>query len=100
MRIDEKTINRIITLCKKYQVSTLSAFGSVTRTDFNSESDIDFVVDFKENDPFAYTNLYFQFKEKLEKLLMRPIDLVEDRAINNKYFRKELDETKTLIYGE
>jgi hypothetical protein len=100
MKIDEKNINRIIKLCEKYNVKTLSAFGSVTREDFNDDSDIDFVVDFNETDPFKYTDLYFQLKEKLQKLLKRQVDLIEYRAIKNKYFQKELEETKKLIYGQ
>lgn len=100
MKIDEKNINRIKKLCKKYKVRTFSAFGSVTREDFSSDSDIDFVVDFDENDPFIYTDLYFQLKEKLEKLLKRQIDLIEERGIKNQYFKKVLDNTKILIYGQ
>ncbi|WP_335966331.1 nucleotidyltransferase domain-containing protein [Galbibacter sp. PAP.153] len=100
MKISKKNIESIKKLCKEYRVKTFFAFGSVTREDFNEDSDIDFVVDFEENDPFKYTDLYFQLKEKLEELLKRQIDLVEDRAIQNKFFRKELDETKTLIYGQ
>lgn len=100
MKIDNENINRIKKLCKQYKVKTLSAFGSVTREDFRSDSDIDFVVDFEENDPFKYTDLYFQLKEKLEKLLKRPVDLIEERGVKNRYFRKELDATKILIYGQ
>ena len=100
MKIDEKNIGIIKKLCEEYKVRTFSAFGSVTRDDFGNDSDIDFVVDFNENDPFKYTDLYFQLKEKLENLLKRQIDLIEERAIKNKYFKKELDETKILIYGQ
>jgi hypothetical protein len=99
MKIDDKNINLIKKLCKKYKVRSFSAFGSVLRDDFNENSDIDFAVDFNENDPFKYTDLYFQFKEKLEELLKRQIDLIEERGIKNQYFRKELDKTKVLIYG-
>lgn len=100
MNINDKNINHIKKLCEQYKVRTFSAFGSVTRDDFSDESDMDFVVDFDENDPFEYTNLYFQLKDKLEKLLKRQIDLIEYRAIKNNYFRKELEETKVLIYGQ
>tara|TARA_R110002049_G_scaffold307520_1_gene508236 strand:- start:47027 stop:47329 length:303 start_codon:yes stop_codon:yes gene_type:complete len=100
MKINDKNIDRIKKLCKKYRVRTFSAFGSVTREDFNEESDIDFVVDFDENDPFVYTDLYFQLKENLEKLLKRQIDLIEERGIKNQFFKKELNETKVLIYGQ
>lgn len=100
MHIDDKNINRIKTLCKEHKVKTLSAFGSVIRNDFKSDSDIDLIVDFNENDPFAYSDLYFQLKEKLEALLKRQIDLIEERGIRNRFFKKELDETKIVIYGQ
>jgi predicted nucleotidyltransferase len=100
MKINDKNINLIRKLCEKYRVRTFSAFGSVTREDFNENSDIDFIVDFNENDPFEYTDLYFQLKENLEKLLNRQIDLIEERGIKNPFFKKELDETKVLIYGQ
>jgi len=100
MKISDRNITLIKKLCEQYNVRSFSAFGSVTREDFNNNSDIDFVVDFNENDPFKYTDLYFQLKEKLEKLLKRHIDLIEERAIKNQFFRKELNETKVLIYGQ
>jgi uncharacterized protein len=100
MKLSDKNISLIRKLCEKYKVKTFSAFGSVTRDDFHIESDIDFIVDFNENDPFKYTDLYFNLKENLEDLLKRQVDLVEERAINNQFFKKELNETKVLIYGQ
>jgi hypothetical protein len=38
------------------------------------------------------------FKEELEKLLKRPIDLVENQAIRNPIFRRIVDREKQLIY--
>jgi len=96
----KKILNRIKELCKQNKVKTFSAFGSVTRDDFKNDSDIDFIVDFEETDPFKYTDLYFQLKEQLEQLLKRQIDLIEERGIKNKFFRKELGSTKILIYGQ
>ena len=92
-------IKHIQELCKASKVKTLFAFGSVTRGDFHAASDIDLVVDFDENDHFTYTDLYFDLKNKLELLFNRPIDLLKERAIRNRLFRKQLDETKVLIYG-
>src|SRR5690606_26046243 len=100
MNIKDKDLNLIKKLCEKYRVRTFAAFGSVNRDDFNEDSDIDFVVDFDENDPFKYTDLYFALKENLELLLKRQIDLIEERGIKNRFFKKELDETKVLIYGQ
>lgn len=100
MNITRLHVDQMQEFCKQYRVRSLAAFGSVLRDDFNSQSDIDFLVDFEENDPFVYANLYFQFKKKLEALFNRRIDLVEKRAIKNSYFKKELEETKKVIYGQ
>lgn len=99
MHITEHNIKEIQQLCSESKVKSLYAFGSVTRADFNESSDIDLVVDFIERDPFIYTDLYFQLKEKFEELFHRQIDLIEERAIKNRFFRQHLDKTKVLIYG-
>lgn len=100
MEISDKNIYRIKKLCRQYKVKTFFAFGSVTRDDLRSDSDIDFVFDFEETDPFKYTDLYFQLKESLEHLLHRHVDLLEEKGIKNQFFRKELDRTKIMIYGQ
>ena len=87
-------------LCEANRVKHLYAFGSVTRDDFDKDSDIDLIVDFDETDPYLYTDLYFNLKFELEELLQRKIDLLEDRAIQNQTFRQELDSSKVLIYEQ
>lgn len=99
MKISEKNLERIKQLCKEYRVKSFSVFGSVVSDNFSNESDIDFLVDFDEKDPLKYTDLYFQLKDKLEQVLKRQIDLIEDRGIKNSFFRKEIDASKVVIYG-
>ncbi|MCC5920394.1 MAG: nucleotidyltransferase domain-containing protein [Cyclobacteriaceae bacterium] len=99
MKISDKEMSKIKQLCKKYRVKNIYVFGSVLTDEFSSSSDIDFVVDFDENDPIKYTDLYFQLKEELEQVLMRKIDLIEERGIKNSFFRKEIDDSKVMIYG-
>ncbi len=60
---------------------------------------MDFVVDIDEKDPFKYTDIYFNLKSKLEEILQHQVDLLEERAIKNKFFRQELERTKVKIYG-
>jgi predicted nucleotidyltransferase len=57
------------------------------------------VVDIDEKDPFKYTDIYFNLKSKLEEILQHQVDLLEERAIKNIFFRKELELTKVKIYG-
>ncbi len=99
MKIEESKIEQIKELCEENEVKSLYAFGSVTRDDFNELSDIDLVVDFEEKDPFRYTDIYFNLKSKLETLLKRQIDLLEERAIKNPIFRKHLEDNKVKIYN-
>lgn len=86
-------------LCKKYSVSSLYAFGSVNTPAFNVSSDIDLVVDISSKDPFEYSDNYFDLKSELEKLFKRPVDLLEDKSIRNPYLRKNIDQSKVLVYG-
>jgi len=99
MKIEEFKLKQIQELCKTNKVKTLFAFGSVLRADFNENSDVDLVVDIDEKDPFEYTDIYFNLKSKLEDILKLQVDLLEERAIKNKFFRRELENTKVMIYG-
>ncbi|NLK53426.1 MAG: nucleotidyltransferase, partial [Bacteroidales bacterium] len=45
-----------------------------------------------------YFDNYMDFKEKLEILLDRQVDLVENQAIRNPIFRRVIDRDKRLIY--
>ena len=74
MKLIENNIQKIIDLCKKHKVHKLFVFGSVLTSRFNDNSDVDLVVDFK-------------------------VDLLEEQTIKNPYLKKNVDATKTLIYG-
>jgi predicted nucleotidyltransferase len=98
MNIIERNIDQIIKLCKLHKVRDLYLFGSILTDTFNDESDIDFLVEFSIVDIQEYFNNYMDFKEKLEALLKRPVDLVENQAVRNPIFRKVLDREKKLVY--
>ncbi len=98
MNIIERNIGQINKLCKHHKVRELYLFGSVLTDKFNDESDIDFLVEFSLVDIQEYFNNYMDFKEKLEALLKRPIDLVENQAVRNPIFRRVLDREKKLVY--
>ena len=89
----------IAKLCRKHGVRQLYAFGSVLTPRFNKDSDVDFLVDFKKEEIEDYFTNYFDLKYALETLLGREVDLVEDNAIKNPVFRRNVDRTKSMIYG-
>ncbi|MEJ5311800.1 MAG: nucleotidyltransferase domain-containing protein [Anaerolineae bacterium] len=87
-------------LCRKYGVKRLELFGSAAQGRFDPQhSDVDFVVDFAEEHPLGAFEQYFGFKEALEQLLERSVDLVEEKAIRNPYFRQAIAQDRTMIYG-
>jgi predicted nucleotidyltransferase len=91
--------SEIDNLCKLHQVQTLYAFGSVLTKNFNPKSDIDLLVDFKPIDVLDYVDNYYDLKFKLQELLNYPIDLLEEKAIKNPYFKEALAAQKQLLYG-
>lgn len=93
-------IDQIKRLCELNKVRSLFAFGSVTTEKFNADSDIDLVVDIDENDPISYSDKYFNLKFQLEEILKRQIDLLEQKAIRNRYLKSEIERTKVQIYGK
>ena len=98
MNLVEKNIDTLIDLCKQHRVKELYIFGSILTPRFSDSSDIDFLVQFDTIDIMDYFDNYMDFKEKLETLLGRPIDLLENQAIRNPIFRQVLDRDKRLVY--
>lgn len=98
MNLVEQHIDTINSLCAKHKVSELYVFGSVLTDTFNTESDIDLLVEFDGVDLLEYADNYFNLKEELESILHREIDLVENKAVRKPIFRKVLDREKKLLY--
>lgn len=96
----QKYTAAIIKLCETHKVKSLYAFGSVLTDSFNKESDIDLIVDFSNMEVEDYADNYFDFKFSLEDILKRPVDLLEEKAIKNPYFRKSVNQQRQLVYGQ
>jgi uncharacterized protein len=90
----------MIKLCKTHKVKSLYAFGSVLTDKFNENSDIDLIVNFTDMVLEDYADNYFDFKFSLQDLVKRPIDLLEEKAIKNPFFKESVDKQKQLIYEQ
>jgi uncharacterized protein len=95
----DKHIDDINKLCTTYKVKQLYAFGSVLTNKFNTDSDIDLIVDFEPIDLIQYADNYYDLKFSLEDVLQKPVDLLEEKAIKNPYFREVVNKQRQLIYG-
>jgi len=92
--IDDKK-QKLNQICIDLNVKKLYLFGSILTNEFKDDNDIDMLIQFSVMD----LNNYLDFKEKMELLFNRPVDLVENQAIKNPVFRKVVDKEKQLIYG-
>jgi len=96
----EAYVKEIELLCKTHKVKSLYAFGSVLTDSFNEQSDVDLVVDFANVELENYADNYYDFKFSLEDIIQKPIDLLEEKAIKNPYFRESINQQRQLIYGQ
>ena len=90
--------NQITELCDSHKVKELYLFGSILTDRFNDSSDIDMLIQFQQIELLDYFDNYMDLKEKLEKMLNRSVDLLENQAIRNPIFRQILDRDKQLFY--
>jgi hypothetical protein len=87
-------------LCREFHVLRLELFGSALRGAFDSErSDLDFLVEFEPLEPAECATAFFGFKDALERLFARQVDLVVASAIRNPYFRRSVEQSKALLYA-
>jgi predicted nucleotidyltransferase len=93
----------IAALCRRYGVRQLAVFGSAARgSDFDpATSDADFLVTFTAEANYDLAG-FADFKDALEALLGRPVDLVDRGAVeeSRNYIRRRriLSEAEP-VYG-
>ncbi len=80
-----------VALFRKYHLTELGVFGSITRGDNNADSDIDIVIDYEGTMGLEFVDL----ADELESILRHKVDLVSKKAIRPKL----LERIKTeLVY--
>ncbi len=77
----------------------LELFGSAAGPDFKPESsDYNFLVELDTEAPGSRARRWTGLADELEKLLGRPVDLVNPRYIRNPYFLQAVNANRTVIY--
>jgi len=84
-------------ICRELRLQRLDLIGSATRDDFSDNSDIDVLITF-EGDENLFDR-YFSLKEKLEEIFKRKVDVIEERAVKNPFFRKTVNRDRIKVYG-
>ncbi|MEX1347784.1 MAG: nucleotidyltransferase family protein [Desulfobacterales bacterium] len=81
--------HKIAEFCKKNHIAKLSLYGSVLRDDFQTNSDIDILVEFEPGKAPGLINYSRMERELSEILGNRKVDLRTPQELS-KYFRGEV----------
>lgn len=89
--------DKITQFCQKNHIANMSLFGSVLTDQFNSKSDVDFLVEFQsEHIPTLFDIVTME--EELSDIIGRHADLRTPNGIS-RYFRDDVIATAQRIYG-
>jgi predicted nucleotidyltransferase len=79
----------LASFCDRWKVTELAAFGSVLRTDFGPDSDVDLLVSFAPDVRWSLFDLV-SMQDELQAILGREVDLVEREAVerSENYIRR------------
>jgi predicted nucleotidyltransferase len=88
---------KISDFCRRFQVNRLALFGSVLRSDFNPESDIDVLVTFT---PGAQVGMLMlsRMQRELSIILGQSTDLIPQRGLKP-LIRDEVIANSQVIYA-
>jgi predicted nucleotidyltransferase len=96
----EERRQSLVALCRRYRVARLDVLGSATSGAFEpATSDLDFLVTFAPMPPAEHADAYFGLLQDLEALFGRAVDLIEEAAIKNPYFRRSVDASRVSLYS-
>lgn len=88
----------IAEICRRHGVRRLEVFGSILRDDFDpARSDVDVMAEFDPSAAADFGN-YLDFKEALERMFGRPVDVISG-AIRNPYVRHAIEQSKAPVYA-
>ena len=87
-------------LCSRFGVQSLEVFGSAADGAFDpAHSDIDFLVEFRQDNTGGLFHRYFGLQEALEQLFARKVDLVTASALKNPYFIAAVNKSRQTVYA-
>ncbi|WP_017716379.1 nucleotidyltransferase family protein [Kamptonema formosum] len=88
--------DRIAEFCRRNHISKLSLFGSVLRSDFRPDSDVDMLVEFEPGQKVGFFKLA-GMEIELTEMLGRKVDLRTPGELS-RYFRQKVLDSAQVIY--
>lgn len=92
--------DKIADFCWRWKINEFALFGSVLRSDFGPESDLDILVTFAPEADWSLFD-HIRMQQELTQLLQRKVDLLSRRAVeqsHNEPRRREILDTAQVVY--
>jgi len=90
--------DRIAEFCRRNHIKKLALFGSILREDFQPESDVDMLVEFKPDQTPSLLGMA-ALELELTAILERKVDLRTPWELS-RYFREEVVRSAEVQYAE
>ena len=84
-------------IISKYNIKEISVFGSSIRNDFTSESDVDFLIDFRNSEEISLFDI-LDIQDYLQNITKRNVDIVEPAGLVNPYRKEAIMNSKEPLY--
>ena len=84
-------------IISKYNIKEISVFGSSIRNDFTSQSDVDFLIEFRNSEKISLFDI-LDIQDYLQNITKRNIDIVEPASLANPYRREAIMNSKEPLY--
>jgi predicted nucleotidyltransferase len=83
--------------CLRWKIREFSLFGSILRKDFQRDSDVDVLVEFKPDHGWSLYDIV-DMEDELEAIVGRNLDLVMKGGLRNPIRRREILRNREVIY--
>ncbi len=88
---------KIVKFCRSHHIRKMAFFGSVLRDDYNSDSDVDVLVEFEQDVRIGLS--FFSIERELSDLIGRKVDL-NTPGFLSKYYRDEVISKAEVLYED
>lgn len=83
--------------CQNWKINELALFGSVLRSDFRDDSDIDVLISFDADTSWSLLD-WVTMREQLQGIFCRDVDMADKQGLKNPYRRYEILKSCQVIY--
>ena len=91
-------MRRLAAFCRRHNIKRLGIFGSAARGEADNKSDVDLLVEFKDDAPASLFDMV-RMQDELSRLFGRRVDLATSTVLENPYRRRAILKDLRELYA-